>query len=197
MKNERLSVSMLALLILAFAPAIFAHGDEDHGDKKPVAAGLGMIARTARAGDYEVMLKHPALEPLHERRARIFITRYDTNEPVKDATVRLVIAGKGAAPINVNAKASAQPGEFEIVLPPLDQGSYNLSADVTAGGTSGTAEFGAIAVEEAKATSATESGNAFGVWGALLWVSGLAALVVASLQGFLIWRRRAVVQQEA
>ena len=198
MKHERLSVDLLALLILALAPAIFAHGDEDHGDKKPVAAtGTGMIARTARAGDYEVLLKHPALEPLHEHTARIFVTRYDTNEPVKDAAVKLVIAGKGAAPVNVNAKPSSRPGEFEIVLPPLDQGSYNLSVDVTVGGMNGTANYGAVTVEEAKAMATIGSENASGVWGALFWSLGLAALAIASLKGLLIWHRRAVLQQEA
>jgi len=197
MKHERLSVALLALLILALAPVIFAHGGEDHGNKKPVAAtGTGMIARTARAGDYEVLLKHPALEPLHEHTARIFVTRYDTNEPVKDAAVKLGITSKEGAPVNVNAKPSSRPGEFEIVLPPLDQGSYNLSVDVTVGGTNGTANYGTVTVEEAKATT-TESGNASGMWGALLWSLGLAALATASLKGFLIWHRRAVLQQEA
>jgi len=198
MKNERLSVVLLVLLMSSLAPAIFAHGGEDHGDKKPaVTAGTGMIARTARAGDYEVLLKHPALEPLREHAARIFITRYDTNEPVKDAAVKLGIASKEGAPVYVNAKPSPRPGEFEIVLPPLDLGSYKLSVDATAGGANGTAELGAVAVEEAKAMPGTESGNAFGVWGTLLWLMGVAALAMVSLKGFLAWRRRAVLQQEA
>lgn len=198
MKHERLSVALSALLMLMLAPAIFAHGDEDHGDKKPVASvETGMIARTARAGDYEVLLKHPALDPLHERTARIFITRYDTNEPVKDAAVKLGITSKEGAPVNVNAKPSSRPGEFEIVLPPLDRGSYNLSVDVSAGGTNGTAEFGAVTIEEAKAAATAGSGNESGVWGASLWLLGLAALAIAGLKGFLIWHRRAVLQQEA
>lgn len=198
MKHERLSGALLALLILALAPAIFAHGGEDHGDKKPVAAtGTGMIARTARAGDYEVLLKHLGLEPLHEHAARIFVTRYDTNEPVKDAAVKLGITSKEGAPVNVNAKPSSRPGEFDIVLPPLDQGSYNLSVDVTGGGTNGTANYGAVTVEEAKAMATTGSENASGVWGALFWSLGITALAVASLKGFFAWRRRVVLQQEA
>lgn len=197
MKNNRLFTALLALLMLVFPPAIFAHGDEDHGDKKPaVAAGPGVIARTARAGDFEVLLKHPAFEPLHEHSARIFITRYETNEPVKDATVKLVIAGKGAAPINVTAKQSSRPGEFEVTLPPLDHGSYNLSVEVGVGGTSGTAGYGAVAVEEAKA-AAVENENASGLLSALPWLLWLGAMALASLTGFFFWRRRALLQPEA
>lgn len=192
MKAERIVGALLISLILALPPAALAHGDDDHGKKKAVAAGPGMIARTARTGDYEVMLKHPVLEPLHAHAARLFITRYATNEPVKDVAVSLVIAGKGAAPITVTAKPSTRPGEYEVSLPSLDQGSYNLSATVAVGEVNGTVSYGAVAVEESRPPA--ESGGAANVMGALLWLFGLMVLGLASVTGFIAWHRRAVLQ---
>ena len=191
-------VTILTLLLslnLLLLPAVFAHGDEDHGDKKKaVAAGPGMIARTARVGDYEVMVKHPVLEPLHEHPVRIFVTRYATNEPVKDAVVSLVIAIKGKEPVKVAAKASSRPGEYEANLPPLDAGTYNLSAVVAAGGANGTASYGAVAVETpqpaAESDGWTEAKNAW----LLAMVLGLLALISAT--GFLAWHRRIVLQPQ-
>jgi len=196
MRTERLSAVLLILLLLVFPPVSLAHGDEDHGEKKTaVAAGPGMIARTARVGDYEVMVKHPALESLHEHPARVFVTRYATNEPVKDASVSLALAAKGKETVKVEAKASARPGEYEVKLPPLDAGTYNLSAAIAVGGANGTATYGALAVETPK-PPAENSGwaEARSAW-LLALVLGLLALVSAT--GFLAWRRRVMPQTQA
>ena len=196
MRTKRLSAALLAFLMLAFQPAIFAHGDEDHGGKKPaVAAGPGMIARTARAGDYEVMMKHPVLEPLHEHAARVFVTRYATNEAVKGATVNLVIAVKGKAPIKVAAKASANSGEYELILPPLDAGAYNFTAEVGVAGARGTANYGAVAIEPPQPTE-TDSGWA-GLMNAVLWQSGVLFMALISVMSYRAWHRRAVLLPES
>jgi hypothetical protein len=195
MKIGRLSAALLILLILASSALTFAHGDEDHGDKKTtVAAGPGLIARTAKVGDYEVTVKHPSLEPLHEHPARVFVTRYATNEPVKDAMVNLIIAIKGKELVKVLAKAAARPGEYEATMPPLDVGTYNFSAAISAGGANGTANYGAVVVEMPKPLAGSrgwaETKNAW----LLALVLGLLALVSAT--GFLTWRRRIVLLYE-
>lgn len=195
MRIERWAVLVLIGLALALPPVSFAHGDEDHGDKKKaVAAGPGMIARTARVGDYEVMVKHPSLEPLHELAARVFVTRYVTNEPVKDASVTLVIAAKGKEPVKVAAKASAHPGEYEVSLPPLDAGTYNFSAVIAAGGTNETASYGAVAVETPKPMA--ESGGLVETKNGWLLALTLGLLALLSATGFLTWRRRVVLQPQ-
>jgi hypothetical protein len=195
MRTERLSAALLAFLMLTSPALTFAHGDDDHGDKKAaVAAGPGMIARTARVGDYEVMVKHPVLEPLHEHPARVFITRYATNEPVKDAVVNLVIAIKGKELVEVLAKAAARLGEYEVTLPPLDAGTYNLSALLVAGEVNGTATYGAVTVEMPKPSAESSGwGEAKSAWLLALVIGLLASLSVAA---FLAWRRRVVLQPQ-
>ncbi len=192
-------VTLLILLLtlnLLLSPAVYAHGDEDHGGKKvAVAAGSGMIARTARVGDYEVMMKHPALEPLHEHAARLFITTYATNEPVKEATVSLVIAAKGKEPIKVAAKPSVRAGEYELTLPPLDSGNYSFSVIVKVGGIEQTADSGAVTVETPK-TAAVES-NLADPKKVLLWLLSVLLLTAVSLTGYRTWHRRAILQPES
>lgn len=196
MRIEKWAVLILIVLALAVPPVSLAHGDEDHGDKKKaVAAGLGMIARTARVGDYEVMVKHRVLEPLHEHVARVFITRYLTNEPVKDALVTLVMAAKGKEPVKVAAKASSRPGEYEASLPPVDAGTYDLSAAIVAGGASETASYGAVAVESPKPPA--ESSGSVEPKNTWLLAITLGLLALLSVTGFLTWRRRAVLQPQA
>lgn len=196
MRVVRRAVLILAVLALALPPALLAHGDEDHGGKKTaVAAGPGMIARTARVGDYEVMMKHLALEPLHEHSARLFITRYATNEPVKEATANLVIAAKGKEPIKVAAKPSARAGEYELTLPPLDSGSFSFSVSVKTGGIEQKADYGAVTIEAPEPVAV--GGNLADTKNMLLWLLSVLLLTAVSLTGYRTWHRRAILQPES
>ena len=189
-------VLALGLILLALPSASSAHEGHDDGAKKPaVTADAGMIARTARVGDYEVMMKHPALEQLHEHSARLFITLYATNEPVKEATANLVIAAKGKEPIKVAAKPSARAGEYELTLPPLDSGNYSFSVIVKAGGVEQTANYGAVAIE-APQPAATES-NLMDTGNALLWSLGVLLLTMVGVTSYRVWHRHAILQPES
>lgn len=189
-------VMVLGFILLALPSASSAHEGHDDGTKKAaVAADSGMIARTARVGDYEVMMKHPALEPLHEHSARLFITRYATNEPIKEATANLIIAAKGKEPIKVAAKPSTRAGEYELTLPPLDSGNYNFSVVVKIGGVEQTASYGAVAIEASKpaavASNLADTGNA------LLWSLGVLLLTVVGVTSYRVWHRHAILQPES
>ena len=189
-------VLALGFILLALPSASSAHEGHDDGAKKAaVAADSGMIARTARVGDYEVMMKHPALEPLHEHSARLFITLYATNEPVKEATANLVIAAKGKEPIKIPAKPSMRAGEYELTLPPLDSGNHSFSVVVKVGGIEQTASYGAVAIE-APQPAATES-NLMDTGNALLWSLGVLLLTVVGMTSYRVWHRHAILQPES
>ncbi len=189
-------VLALGLILLALPSASSAHEGHDDGAKKAaVAADSGMIARTARVGDYEVMMKHPALEPLHEHSARLFITRYASNEPIKEATANLIIAAKGKEPIKVAAKPSARAGEYELTLPPLDSGNYSFSVVVKIGGVEQTASYGAVAIEAPQPAAA--AGNLADTGNALLWSLGVLLLTVVGVTSYRVWHRHAILQPES
>ncbi len=99
----------------------------------------------SRVGDFEVAIKHPPVEPDKEIAARVFVTRFETNEPVSKAQVFLAFGDGGGAP-EVAASASSTPGIYEVKLPPLSKGQYKLIARLDVNGTSGTAQYGAIEV---------------------------------------------------
>ncbi len=141
---------VVAVLMLLFQVSSFAHGGEDHGEEKApaIAAGAGMLARTTRAGDWEIVIKHPTLEPDKELAARVFVTRFDTNEPIASAQVKIIVASE-AAPIEITANANATAGMYEAKLPPLPQNQYRLAVQVNANGSTQTAQFGTIQVAPA------------------------------------------------
>jgi len=144
----------LAAMLAAFATALAfshvhvnAHGGEDHSEKKAptVSTGTNMIVRAEHVGDLEVTIKHPPLEPDKELAARVFVTRYGTNEPITGAKVFVVFTAAGGVPVEATAAASNTPGIHEVKFSPMPRGDYTLAARVEVGGATPQAvEFGAI-----------------------------------------------------
>lgn len=176
----------LCMFVLAVSPiTAFGHGGEDHGAEQApvVAAGAGMVARTAKAGDMEVVIKHPALEPDKELAARVFVTKHDTNEPIKGANVTVMIERADGAPSQVLAVAGNTPGVYEVKLPPLPQGAYKLAVQVGANGANETAQFGAVQVAPAPVAEAG-SVNSWARTGLII----LAALLGLGAAGVTVMR---------
>ncbi len=183
----------LFILLLAFlampVKSVMAHGGEDHGEKKTTVApaGEGMTARVVRVGDFEVTIKHPNVEPGQEALARVFVTRFATNEPIGDAKINVVVddAATGG-PVEVAAVPTTTPGIYEAKLPPMAQGECNISARVIIGGESMVADYGAMQVMIAPA----EASAGIALWArtALIFLAILIALGVIGVTGFFGFR---------
>jgi hypothetical protein len=141
-----------------------------------------MMTRTARAGDYEVTLKHTPIEPDEETAARVFVTRFDTNEPVEKAIVTLLFNG-GEAPIQAAATAANTAGMYEGDLPPMREGEYKLTARIVLNRTTETVEFGVIQVASAPVTAAESKSS----WARSALIA-LASLVGLGVIGVLLYR---------
>ncbi|MBA3320956.1 MAG: hypothetical protein H0T45_05855 [Pyrinomonadaceae bacterium] len=183
-KNAGLAVIALVVMLLMPGASALAHGGEDHGEKKApvVSAGTGTITRVARVGDFEVTVKHLPIEPDKEIAARVFVTRFETNEPVGKALVFLAFGDGGSAP-EVSATATSTPGIYEVKLPPLPKGQYKLTARLDVNGTSGAAQYGAIEVAPAP-PPAVESGSS---WARTALIA-LALLVALGVAGMIVYR---------
>ena len=149
----RSKVNALAMLValgalLMNGVTVFAHGGEDHGEKKPAAVsqGTNMILHVARAGDYEVVIKHAPVEPDKEVVARVFVTRFANNEPITSIKPIVTITSDNSTQVDVAGVASATPGMYEVKLPPLPKGQYKLAARVDYNGETKTAVFSALEV---------------------------------------------------
>ena len=185
-KKFVLAVALTMLASLGATPvAVFAHGGEDHDEKKApaISVGLGMVARVARVGDIEVVIKHPAVEPNKETAARVFVTRFGTNEPIGGAKIIIAMEGGGSAPIETTVAPSNTPGLYEVKLPPLPKGQYELSARVEIAGGVQTAQYGALEVAPPPPGSAESASS----W-ARTALLGLALLVGIGLVGVIIYR---------
>lgn len=197
--RNRLALRAVALTLLVgalFTPAVtvFAHGGEDHGDQKApaVSTGPGMVVHTARAGELEVVVKHPPIEPDKETVARVLVTRFETNEPVGDAKVTLALAVEGSAPVEVTAAPSAAtPGMYEAKLPPLPKGKYTLTASLDAAGKAETVAYGAILVAPLPVASAGAAAS----WARTALI-GLGLLAVFGLGGVVVFRAVQMAQRD-
>lgn len=178
------ALTMFASLI-ATPVAVFAHGGEDHDEKKApaVSAGAGMVARVARAGDIEVVIKHPPVEPDKETAARVFVTRFGTNEPVGGAKIVVALEGDGGAPIEATVTPGNTPGLYEVKLPPFPKGQYKLSARVEVAGAVQIAQYGVLEVAPPPPAS-VESGSSW----ARTVLLGLALLIGIGFAGVVIYR---------
>jgi hypothetical protein len=128
--------SLATALLLSFALALFgnatqvlAHGGEDHGDEKPKTATTtaGTISRTARLGDFEIMLKHSPLEPDAAATGRLFITRFATNEPVGDANPAIEIESATGLVTEIPVEKTDAIGSYVVRIPALPEGTYTFS----------------------------------------------------------------------
>ena len=183
----------VALLSVFFAAPVFAHGGEDHGDEKAktVSNEKGTLTRTARAGEFEIMLKHASLEPDAATFAKLFITRYGTNEPFADGTPTIEITAPDGKTFEASEVKAEAAGSYSLKLPPLAEGNYTILARLSAAGKSDTATFSAVAVEHLHTKTLAEAGS----W-AQSALMVLAALIVLGLFGGLIYFALRVVKSE-
>ena len=174
---------LLAALALAFlgngASKVLAHGGEDHGDEKPKTATTtaGTVTRSARLGDFEITLKHSALEPDTAASGRLFITRFATNEPVGDANPALEIESATGAVTEIPVEKTAAAGSYTVKIPALPEGTYTLRAKTVAGGKTGTTTFSGVEIAHQE-TAAAETGASSWTQTALMVLLSLVALAL-------------------
>lgn len=191
--GNKLKARLAALLcVLAVASSagitrVSAHGGEDHGDEKPKTetTAKGAVLRTTRLGDFEVTVKHPALEPGTIAHGTLFVTRYATNEPIDAGNVQAALEAPGGSITDVAVEESATAGSYALDIPALTDGGYTLRVTLTADGKASTATFSGVEVRDGTtAADAPASWSGFLLTAMFLMVGmGLfAALVFLSVR---------------
>ena len=182
-----LSVFMLG----ASVPQVPAHGGEDHGDAKPATTATttaGTVTRTARVGDFEIMLKHSPLEPDTATAGRLFITRFSTNEPVGDAAPALEIESATGSVTEVPVEKTAAVGSFAAKIPALPEGAYTVRTKVSAGGgKTDTATFSGVEIAHHEAVEEASSSSS---WAQTALMAMLFLLAIAVFGGLAYFAQR-------
>ncbi len=166
------------LSLLPFAGSIlqvFAHGGEDHGDQKVVAtAENGMVSRSARVGDFEVLLKHPALVPDTPTSARLFLTHFATNEAVSSAEITAEIEATNGSVTKIPVEKTDAAGSYVVAVPALADGHYTFRTTIRTNGMTETATLSDISVEhKAAATVGGSTWSQTFLMALLLLIGGL------------------------
>lgn len=188
MKKNNLFLLLLAVSVLHFASVqqIFAHGGEDHGDQKPKAttSDKGTITRTARLGEYELTLKHQFLVPDMATSAKLFVTKFQTNEPIETGNPAIEIESASGSVTGAAIEKTETAGSYNVKIPALPQGTYTVRAKLTYGGETDTATFSGV--EVAPAPPAAESTLSSGRTALIAFV---LALVLALFGGliYFVW----------
>jgi len=177
--REILIVGIIALL--ASPLPIFAHGGEDHSEAKPqTSVKQNIETRTVIAGDFEILLKTPILEPDKEIGGKLFLTSHETNEPISNAKITLLIEGKDGEKTEIIVNPTDNPGVYRLTIPPIPQSIVKLSAKINHSGKDAVVSFGAAEIKTAPVESSAE--NTSWARSALL---GLGAIGLLALLGFI------------
>lgn len=181
--------SVISLLLLFFIAGnlsqTFAHGGEDHGDEKPKTetTDKGTVSRVIRLGDLEVMLKHPVFAPDTATTARLFVTKFETNQGFADVAPAIEIESSSGSLTTAKIEKTDTAGIFNVSFPALPNGTYTIRAKLTHSGETDTATFSDVEVKNAPAASA-ESGEMS--WARTVLI-GFIFIIVLALFGGLIY----------
>lgn len=149
--QKRTSAIGLLLIVLFAGNAlpIFAHGGEDHGDAKPKTetSDKGTVSHSSRVGDLEVMLKHPLFAPDTATTARLFVTKFETNEGLAEVTPAIEIESSNSSVTEAKIEKTDTAGIFNVSFPALPQGTYTIRTKLAHNGETDTATFSGVEVK--------------------------------------------------
>ena len=172
---------VISLLLFGNSLQVYGHGGEDHGDEKPkiTASDKGIISRLTRLGDFEIMLKHPTFLPDTVTVARLFVTKFETNEPVDQGIPVVEIESPNGVVTEALVEKTDAVGSYSLKIPALAQGSYTVRAKLTFKGETDTATFSEVEVKTPP-VSASENGAS---WIRNILISFIFVLVLAMFAG--------------
>lgn len=181
------------LLIMLFALSIDvrqtdAHGGEDHGDEKPKTAQnvQGIVSHTARLGDLEVMVKHPVLEPDTAITARLFVTKFATNEPADKVEPSVEFESSNGAVAHGILERTDSVGRYILRIPALPEGAYTVRVRIAYEGETDTATFAGVQVEHP--TAGSLSNGVSWLERGLLFTVGAIVLGLFGILFYFIWK---------
>ena len=148
-KSVIILLTLTSILFFDSAAPVFAHGGEDHGDQQPKAATSekGTITRSARLGEYELTFKQSLLEPDTAVGAKLFVTKFKTNEAVENAAAKVEIESVANGSVTeATVEKTDTAGSYSVKIPALPQGVYTIRAKLTYNGETDTATFSGVEV---------------------------------------------------
>ena len=191
LRNPLKSFLFFSLIFFgANAARILAHGGEDHGDAQPKAAttAKGIVSRSARLGELEITFKTPVLEPDAGSAAKLFITKYETNEAVAGAVPTMEIESSGGTITQVAVEKTDVAGSYNLKIPALAEGNYTIRTSLKSTKGSDTATFSNVEVSHSAAAETADGGTGSWLRTILLFIAGATVLTLFGGLFYFAWR---------
>jgi len=183
--REILLVGIIALLVSPLP--IFAHDGEDHGDSKSQTnVKQNIETRTAVMDNLEVLLKTPLLEPDKEIGGKLFLTSHETNEPISNAKIILLVEGEDGKKTEIVVNPTDNQGVYRLTIPPIPQSTVKLGVKINHSGKDEIISFGTAEIKPAPVESTDE--NASWARSALLGLGAIGLLTLLGFVAFLLFR---------
>lgn len=201
-KKTVVYVSGSFLLSTVFLVNSFAHGGEDHGEKKVVTPTGQMNVKMAESDAIEVLIKYPTPKPAEEITLLVFLTDLKTNAPIGGAKPSLVInpvdssqPPKGnssnvhAAPQSVGTAAlpTDTPGIYQAKVTFPELGQYSLALKL--GGENPAAEVNITGIVVPGPEVQAEGEKTLGGKRLPLVIAAAAFFTLAGAMSYLFWVR--------
>ncbi|MEO8649832.1 MAG: hypothetical protein ABI539_11765 [Acidobacteriota bacterium] len=186
-RHSFFAILLTLSVLLLNSGVLLAHGGEDHGDAKPktAASTAGIVSHSSRIGDLEILIKHPILKPDTSSSARLFITKYATNEPADGVTSGIEVEAANGSVTQVAVEKTDTAGTYQLKMPALPEGTYTMRVGITYTGETDTVTFPGVAV--AHETALATSGLSW-LRTTLIFLTGLIVLSLFAGLMYFVWR---------
>ena len=175
-------------LLLLIPSLVFAHGGEDHGDTKKVAAATASYFSSEAVSDvYELLVKYQPLLPGKEFTFKLFVSDFNSNAPVdSSATLQIAVAD------NPNIKliiTRVDDGVYEVkgIFP--EKKSYNLTVNINSVLGPDLMLINNIAVGKLLETNEPITTHAGTHWYQSNWFYGIAGILIGLLLMFFVMKK--------
>lgn len=184
----RLVALLLAMLFLANRHPSPAEAHEGHdstpGTDAPAISGRRVLA--AASHRLEVVLKSDPLSPGIEATLDLYLSEFDTNRPIEDATIGMKLRSATRELWSGAAIATKRPGVYTVPFKaPADTGSFTVLVTVRKGTSDERFALSGFDVSRERASTERPAPG----WLGWAWLSGVVVLLIGGLT--LLARRRA------
>ncbi len=175
--------------ILVWLPLLsFAHEGEVHpGEKKAAATGTATYFSSEAFSDkYELLVKYNPIVPGKEAILKLFISDYNTNQPLDSASLQVTVAANPNIKVTVS-KTDKGVYELKAIFP--EKKAYNLVVNINSNAGADLLQLNTI-----EAGKELEPGNvetvAHAHWYSSNWFYGLIGLLIGLIVMFFINKTR-------
>ncbi|PCI35048.1 MAG: hypothetical protein COB53_11335 [Elusimicrobia bacterium] len=176
-------ILMTMILSLMLPIGVFSHDGESHAQPDIAVVSLateGLIAEFAENESVELALKHTPLVPGQLSEWTIYLSDYETNAPIKNAS--LVLSIRGQKDSNVEATATKVPGVYAAKLLFSEMGEHSVIVQISSEELDEILTLDSVQVGLSKAHRHASRGGPKKI----VFAVGFAGLLAGI---FLVWRR--------